>query len=729
MKQRLALTLAFGWSLVGFCSDGITLENAKFRLVLGGGGAAESLMLKATGEELLDRSVRVPFFSVTQERPYNNEIKLVEMHTRTTYPAVSVRMEGEDLVVGFKTAPYEAVVSVKKTDDYIVFSLKGFRVDFEDYRLSPQARTMLSMTLPPAATFRLAQLPVATRANFGEWMNALWDDRAAVAVLATSPKTLVAAEDSCAGKTLTAEVRRNIGLKGPGAAIAVAAGGEALMDCVDALERDFGLPRGVENRRNPLNNASAYWTPDLCPANVDAHITLAKRGGFRLILCYFKCFFDRLGDYAIKDDYPNGLADVKAVLDKIRAAGLVPGLHLLHTYVSTNSSYVAGGTADRRIGLARHFTLARPLEPEDKELFVDENPVGSERHPDSRRLLFGGELMTYESFTTEPPYRFKGIGRGFAETRKIAHPAGQIGGQPCVSEYVGRDFYLSQDSDLQDIVADRIAAVWRQGMGFVYFDGSEGVQSPFEYHVPNAQYRVWKKLSPSPLLGEGAAKAHFSWHMLSGANAFDTFPPESFRHAIDTYPAREAPLMKRNFTRVNFGWWNIWLPGWDLPDGGKTKGSQADLWEYGTSHAAGWDAPVTVQMNLDLMAQHPRHDDLMEVMRRWEDVRAKKLLTTEQKAALRRPGAEHHLYLNEKGEYELVELKPLVAKDADLEAWFFTRADVNYILHSHRTGTARCTISFQDGTTLSFVAAGRSYVKTNKTYTEVKDAFECVKSE
>ena len=143
MKQRLALTLAFGWSLVGFCSDGITLENAKFRLVLGGGGAAESLMLKATGEELLDRSVRVPFFSVTQERPYNNEIKLVEMHTRTTYPAVSVRMEGEDLVVGFKTAPYEAVVPVKKTDDYIVFSLKGFRVDFEDYRLSPQARTML----------------------------------------------------------------------------------------------------------------------------------------------------------------------------------------------------------------------------------------------------------------------------------------------------------------------------------------------------------------------------------------------------------------------------------------------------------------------------------------------------------------------------------------------------------------------------------------------------------
>ena len=58
--------------------------------------------------------------------------------------------------------------------------------------------------------------------------------------------------------------------------------------------------------------------------------------------------------------------------------------------------------------------------------------------------------------------------------------------------------------------------------------------------------------------GEGAAKAHFGWHMLSGSNAFDIFYPEEFKEKIDEYPAAEAPLMQRDFTRVHFGWWGFW---------------------------------------------------------------------------------------------------------------------------------------------------------------------------
>jgi hypothetical protein len=52
-------------------------------------------------------------------------------------------------------------------------------------------------------------------------------------------------------------------------------------------------------------------------------------------------------------------------------------------------------------------------------------------------------------------------------------------------------------------------------------DGSEGTGAPFEYHVPNAQWRVYRRLSPPPLFTEGAAKAHFSWHFQAGGNAFE----------------------------------------------------------------------------------------------------------------------------------------------------------------------------------------------------------------
>lgn len=71
--------------------DDIVVENARFRLVIGADATAKSLVAKGSGEELLDMRDPTPFFSVTQERPFNNEIKLAHPNTRTTYPANSVR--------------------------------------------------------------------------------------------------------------------------------------------------------------------------------------------------------------------------------------------------------------------------------------------------------------------------------------------------------------------------------------------------------------------------------------------------------------------------------------------------------------------------------------------------------------------------------------------------------------------------------------------------------------
>ena len=54
----------------------VVVENAKFRLVIGADAVAQSLRIKATGEELLDNGERLPLFSATQDRPFDNELKL-----------------------------------------------------------------------------------------------------------------------------------------------------------------------------------------------------------------------------------------------------------------------------------------------------------------------------------------------------------------------------------------------------------------------------------------------------------------------------------------------------------------------------------------------------------------------------------------------------------------------------------------------------------------------------
>ena len=725
---EFALALVFAASAAFGASSDIVIENARFRLTIGGDAIAKSLVHKATGEELLDLRDPTPFFSVTQARPFNNEIKLVHPHTRTTYPANSLRREGDRLVVGFEIAPYEAVVTVKTTDDYAVFTLADFIITEKSYPLCPTTTRPLDFTAPPVEEFRLVQLPVRNRANMGEWLNVMWDASAAVGVFASSQHAQVGAERRNGYRLMCADALRDVKLRGTGAVVAVDAGGDAILDRIAALERDFGLPRGVENRRNPLVRASIYFASGVTPETIDRHVEVARKGGFRLMEMSRSEFFGPSGDYEYNAAYPNGVADVKRMLDKVRAASIVPGLHILHTFIGLNSKFVKGG-ADRRLLLREHYTLARPLGPDDDEVYVDENTQNAEKSERCRLLKFGREIMSYEGFTTEPPYKFTGVRRGALETPRAPHEEGLIGGTLWICEYGGRDIYIKQDSDLQDIVSSKVSELWKAGFGFVYFDGSEGVPAPFAYHVPNAQYRVWKNLDPQPILGEGAAKAHFGWHMLSGANAFDVFFPEEFKAKIDEYPAAEAPLMQRDFSRVNFGWWGFWAPDSLIRDK-PTIGVQPDMWEYGTSKAAAWDSPVSVQMRLAMLEQHPRAADILEVMRRWEDVRARDWLTPAMKASLRVPGREHHLYLDAGGEYVLyeTEMLPSPPEARQIRAFMFQRNGRLVVAYWHAGGSGSFTVNLGDGDR-RLDAAGIRYVETGLPRGELRQAWAAARAD
>ncbi len=657
----------------------ILLQTDLFRLTVGADGTAKSLVCLDNGEECLADS-ETPLFSVTEDRPYNNEVKLSHPNKRTVFPANRVRREGSRLIVGFSLAPFEAVVEVTEAAGYLVFTLADFIVHPDDY-------PGLRMALPPVAEFRLMQLPVKNRSRFGAWLNVSWDDETAVCVLAADPTARIEAESRRGYRILTADAVRGIRLRGSKAALIVCPS-DRFLDVMDTFEADLGLPRGAASRRGPDINASVYWSSNVTPENVDEHIAYAKKGGFRLMLLYYTSLFRERNGYALngnydyRPEYPNGRDDLAGMLERIRAAGITPGLHVLQTHIGLESRYVTP-TADHRLHLTRRFTLAKPLSLTDDELFVEEDPTDSVTDEKCRLLMFGGELISYTSYTTERPYRFTGCTRGARSTDIVPHPLGQVGGLLDVSEYGASSCYLDQESSLADEIGDKIADAYNAGFRFMYFDGSEGTNAPFAYFVPMGQYRVYRKLAPAPLFTEGAAKAHFSWHFLSGGNAFDVFPPEVFKAKIDEFPLEEAPRMREDFTRLNFGWWNIRIPG-----------TQPDLFEYGTSRAAAWDCPATIQIRLDLLKAHPRTDDLLEVMRRWEDVRARGLLTEAQKDELKQPGVEHILVKDGNGGYELFPYRQIEVGAPEVRAFVFDRNGQTCIVCWHMTGEGTLSLPF-----------------------------------
>ena len=660
-------------------SKNIVLENNSFRLVIGENCIAESLILKSTGEECLATGEEIPMFSATQERPFNNEVKLAHPNKRTTFPANRVRREGDRLIVGFELAPYEAVIEIKESPDYIAFTLVDFIVHPADYE-------GLHITPPPVAELRMIQLPVRDRENFGQWVNVSWDNAGAVGVLAASPYARIDSQRRRGFRLLTADAVRGVKLKGC-TAVLIACEKDHLMDSIAALEEDYGLPHGVRSRRGDKINASVMHAFDLHPGTVDEYIKYAKQGGFSMMLVYYpsiyicKHGYGLNGDYDFRPEYPGGIEDLKRVLQKIKDAGITPGFHFLHTHIGLWSRYVTP-VADHRLNLTQHFTLARPIGRDDDVLYVEQNPESAPTHEKGRVLMFGGELISYEAFTAERPYRFTGCRRGAYDTNIVGHPMGQIGGVLDISEFGAVSVYLDQNSSLQDEIAEKLALAYNAGFEFVYFDGSEGTNPPFEFHVPNAQYRVLKHFDREPLFTEGAAKAHFSWHFLSGGNAFDVFPPAVFKENIARFPCEEAPRMRQDFTRLNFGWWGYWYPG----ESERTEpGTQPDMIEYGTSRAAAWDCPVTVSASLEQYRRHPRTKDNLEVMRRWEDVRARKWLTDEQKLALRDLKQEHILLINEKHEYELAEYEQ-ISCCADIRAFIFERGGERWVVYWHCRG-------------------------------------------
>jgi len=192
--------------------------------------------------------------------------------------------------------------------------------------------------------------------------------------------------------------------------------------------------------------------------------------------------------------------------------------------------------------------------------------------------------------------------------------------------------------------------------------------------------------------------------------------------------------MKNDFTRVNFGWWSF------MPD------TQADIYEYGASRAAAWNAPITIQANPEEFVAHNRTDDIFEVLRRWSDARDNHFFTPKQLEALKNPDQEHTLLINEKGEYELVpytQIENAAKGSGEIRAFVFERNDRNYVVYWHSTDSAKIALKLdadklileedigkgsleitKDGDSVILAADNKKYLSSTLSREELIAAFE-----
>lgn len=659
----------------------IVLENREFRLIISVKGHARSLLHKRTSQECLDPDPNLSMFTLTQYRPYDGEVQLAFPCKLKSFRAREVRREGNLLLVDFELVDHRLEIRVKETDSYIGFFLekarsKGIQNHWVQWKKEPS----------PLDEVCFIQLPVKDRENFGEWLNAMWDKDVAVNLLATDPFPMIDGLERRGHHILHATAVREVKLEGVGAALIVT-DGERLLDRIAKVEEDYNLPKGVESRRRAEYPYSYYWVGQITPGDVDAHIEYAKRGGFRTFMIYYTAFSKTPGHYEFRADYPRGMADLKGIVDKIRKAGMIPGLHHHYNKTFGMDPYITP-VPDPRLNLRKIFTLSRDLEQASDRIEVEENPEWSDLESAVKYLQLGEELIEYGDFTTTRPYIFRGCKRGVFNTKPTSHARGEKFG--LLGEVAGVVGVYDQRTSIQEEVAKRLGKIYQEaGFEFAYFDGAEDVPPPYWYNVSRSQWLVWREMEPKPLFSEGACKSHFSWHILSRGNAFDIFLPELVKKATRAYAGEEAPRIAKDFTGLNFGWVGYWDPS------EKTIGTQPDMLEYITSRAAGWDSPISFRGELKQFKSHPRTSDNLEVLRRWEDVRVKKWLKPEDKQRLKDWDTEHILLINEAGQYELQEYKQIegaAGGNSKLRAFILERRDSPWIVYWHSSGEARLEI-------------------------------------
>ena len=644
----------------------IVIENQQMKLVISSKGKALSLVHKSSGQECLKQDVNVPAFTLTQYRPYDNEQQLSHPAKSKTYAADSVWWKDGDLIVSFKPERNVATIQVNTTDSYIGFKLKKFNYDFDDFR--EKRKTEID-------EFTFLQLPVINRKNFGEWLNVSWDKDVAVNLIATDPFAKIDAEEREGYRIFNAGVEAEVKLEDVGAALIVTEKNK-LLDCIDKVEHDFNLPKGVESRRSDAYKYSYYEVWDATPENIDKHIAYAIQGGFRAIQLSCTVFVKTVGHFDWNNAYPNGIKDLQTVVQKIKDAGMIAGIHIWYNKAEKDDKYITP-VPDYRLNLSRPFILAAPLNKSADIVVVEENPAGCTLEEGRRILKIGDELIEYSGFTTERPFQFTGCKRGILGTSSSTYKQGLRFGLLDVDTWT-KWVRFDQRTSIQQEVAERIGKIYSEaGLDFLYFDGAEDIHPPYWFYTSLAQLKVYNCLQPAPAFAEGALKSHFSWHIITRGNAFDVFAPEVVKQATNRYPLTEAALVSNDFTSIDFGWLGA------TPPGETTIGMQPDMYEYVCSRSAAWDCPISLVARTEQFEANPRTADNLDVIKRWEDARISGILSEEQKNALRNSKQEHILLKNAAGKYELYPYEQIDMKDGSktIRAFVFSKSGKTVVVY------------------------------------------------
>jgi hypothetical protein len=610
----------------------IVLENDSVRWDIGADAKTVSFVGKQAGNDYVSKESLVPVASV---RKGNASINA----TKATYA------EGH-LVFEFGDAGAVAEIAVKTEKRYFVLEV-----------LSVKGEQVQDLTFVDVAFALKGKL----------------EEPFAGCALALNLKTNVA-EIPGPSSRLRASCTARFGLEGAKAAI-IACPQEQLRDVMkEVVARADELPHS--NIGGPfaldadINRGSYLFdTEGISEETVDGWIDLTKKLGMTQI--DFNTSF-RYGDFEPRaDKYPRGRASVKAVVDKLHAAGISAGLHTYAFFISKGARYVTP-VPDARLGKAATFTLTKPLTAEATSIPVAESTASVSTETgffirNSVTVQVDNELITFSGVAKEAPYAFTGCTRGACGTKVSPHEKGAKVYQ--LKECFGL-FTPDPDSTLLTEIAANTADTFNEcGFDMIYEDALDGEDilaggenawhygSKFVFEIAN---RLKK-----PALFEMSTFHHHLWCVRARMGAWD-HPCRSHKRFVDLHCAANYDG-RGMFLPMNLGWWAVQV--WS--DGSETCNEPTfkDDIEYLMCKGLGTDTGFSLMgVTPGNIGSTPAFEQLAPIFKQYEELRIAKQVPESVKSRLRKPGDEFTLE-QAGGEWQFRPIQYAKHKVQGLDGW------------------------------------------------------------
>jgi hypothetical protein len=455
-------------------------------------------------------------------------------------------------------------------------------------------------------------------------------------------------------RDLRASCERKFGIVGAKAAIVGAPMGRMLPALQETLAAASELPvckvAGPWAQEIPFNHGSYLFNfGSLTETNIEDWVEMTRALGFTQIDNHGGGDFFRFGDMELnREKWPDGWETWRRIVTRLHAAGVGSIFHTYGFFIDKRSKYVAP-VPDARLDAFRNFTLVEPVDADATEIAVVESTDGMSTvtgffEQNSVVLHIGDELVTFDGFSKEAPWRFTGVKRGALGTKAAAHERGAKARH--LKECFGLFVPNVESSLFEEIAANHADVVNRCGFDGIYLDAIDGSSilrggDECWYWADRFVAEIQKRLK-KPVGMEMSAMWHHFWQYRTRWQAWD-FPRRGQKRFIDLHAAEVNGGL---LLPLHLGWWGFW--SFSPP---QIEPTYPDVMESLGAKLIGWDAGISLTAGVDREALRttPLFRRAVDILRACEELRHAKAFDETAKAKLREPGSEFSLFKDAAG--------------------------------------------------------------------------------